>query len=115
MRAIGLIILASALLSSALDASAGDEFNGSKLYEYCGEHNSSAAQLGCTAFIHGLLDGLLLGRFGLYCPPKDGVDVAQGRLIIEKFMRDHPEILNDQAGYVAAVAMSVTFPCKKSN
>jgi hypothetical protein len=96
--------------ASALDAI--------QLYRDCHAKTGSVGDFGCTAYIHGFLDGIATGRVvaekkpGMFCPPKEGVSVDQGRLIIEKYMRDHPGELNHAAGLVAAGAMYDAFPCR---
>jgi hypothetical protein len=44
---------------------------------------------------------------------KDGLSVDQGRLIIEKYLKEHPESLHEEAGLVAGPALLDAFPCKK--
>jgi hypothetical protein len=109
MNIVGPIALAAGLLLSG--ATSADDFSGTRLYEFCNHHDGHTEETTCAAFVHGLLDGLMLGSMGRYCPPKEGVSVAQGRLIIEKFMRDHPEALHKQAGIMAGVALATAFPC----
>lgn len=111
MNIVGPIILAIGLLLSA--TASADDLSGVQLSEYCTNHDGNTKETLCVAYVHGLLDGLMMGSFGRYCPPKDGVAVPQGRLIIEKFMRDHPEMLHKQAGVVAGVALATAFPCPK--
>jgi hypothetical protein len=107
------LVLVGSLLMPARAVAAEDEFSASNLYDYCSEHDKGTKETACTAFIHGLLDGLLLGSSAKkYCPPEQGVSVSQGRLIIQKFMRENPKMLNGQAGIAAALAMVVAFPCK---
>jgi hypothetical protein len=70
----------------------------------------------CTSYIRGFIDGMVVGgnveELHLKCcPPKDGISVEQGRLIVEKYLKDHPEKLNLEAGYVAAFAFVEAFPC----
>jgi hypothetical protein len=96
--------------ASALDAI--------QLYRDCHAKTRSVGDFGCIAYIHGFLDGIATGRVvaekkpGMFCPPKEGVSVDQGRLIIEKYMRNHPGELNQAAGLVAADAMYDAFPCR---
>jgi len=91
---------------------------GVDLYQACKSASHSSMDLVCIAYVHGFLDGFQLGRFvgtgpqSKYCPPKDGVSVDQGRLIIEKYLREHPQDLHTQAGLMAASAMMDAFPCK---
>jgi hypothetical protein len=65
-----------------------------------------------------MLLGTLTQRSGAikYCPPKDGLSVVQARLIVEKYMGEHPEDLHLEAGLSAAQALWDAFPCgAKSN
>jgi hypothetical protein len=57
--------------------------------------------------------GNAAGKLGKCCPPNGGVSVDQGRLIIEKYMRNNPETLHEQAGVVAGLALVQAFPCKE--
>jgi hypothetical protein len=110
MKMSGTVALAVGLLM--LGAANADDFSGVMLYRYCDHHEHGVEQITCAAFIHGLLDGLALGSSGNYCFPSGGVSVTQGRLIIEKFMRDRPETLHEQAGFVASRALMSAFPCQ---
>jgi len=95
---------------------------GTELYRSCHSKEGSVGDFACVAYIHGFLDGLITGRMAgkqnpaILCPPKDGISVDQSRLIVEKYMRDHPDELNKETGLVAASAMLDAFPCRaKSN
>jgi hypothetical protein len=55
------------------------------------------------------------GRDFLLCPPKEGIAVDQARLVIDKYFREHPEKLHEEAGFLAAEAFMAAFPCRKSN
>jgi hypothetical protein len=95
-----------------------EDLSGIFLYKECHSDHNVAEAVGCVAYIHGFLDGMVTGRVGAekmsgtFCPPKDGISVDQGRLIIEKYMKDHPGELNQQAGIVVAGAMYDAFPCQ---
>jgi hypothetical protein len=99
--------------ASALDAI--------ELYRSCHSTARSMGDFGCIAYIHGFLDGMAAGHAaaeilqGKFCPPKEGVSVDQGRLIVEKYMRDHPGQLNREAGLIVASAMYDAFSCRTSN
>src|SRR5262245_27734643 len=85
--------------------------SGLSLYQSCQAKSQSAWGFACIAYVHGFLDGsmfgLVIGRNAptMYCPPKEGVSVDQGRLIIEKHLREHPEQLDKEAGELVADAL----------
>jgi Rap1a immunity proteins len=91
--------------------------SGLDLYHDCQAASRTEAALGCIAYIHGLIDGMQIGRSHArdYCPPKDGLSVDQGIVIIEKYFKSHSEGLNDEAGLLAGPALLDAYPCKKSN
>jgi|ERR1700730_3780606 hypothetical protein len=86
---------------------------GLNLYQSCQEKSQSALDFACIAYVHGFLDGIAFGRgIGMkapkvYCPPKAGISVDQGRLIIEKYLRNHPEKLHTEAGELAFSALVI--------
>jgi hypothetical protein len=110
------------VLRLSLAPAGAQEFTGIKLYQFCSDPNpSSAASLGCSAYVAGFMEGLFIGKSlpgsgHSFCPPK-GLTVPQGRLVIEKFMRDRPKILNEAASSISMAALVLAFPCDatKSN
>jgi hypothetical protein len=92
---------------------------GSQLNENCQSKNKTAFEVACVAYILGLTEGLFLGQTltangrEAYCPPTGGLESRQARLIIEKFLRDHPERLHEHASFLAAESLLAAFPCKK--
>jgi hypothetical protein len=90
--------------------------SGVQLYQFCIESSkSSTAGISCEAYMRGFVDGMMMGSFAdelhHFCPPKGGVSVDQARLIVEKYLRDHPERLNREAGVLAGIALAAAFPC----
>jgi len=45
-----------------------------------------------------------------YCPP-DKVSGVQATAIVEKYMRDHPEKLNNAVNAIIPLALLEAFPC----
>jgi hypothetical protein len=98
-----------------------DEFSGAELYNLCTAKERDA-DLACKSWIHAFggalfyVQTMTLREKGtpLTCMP-DGVGGVQFRLIIEKYLRDHPAILHLDAISVAGAALITAFPCKKSN
>jgi hypothetical protein len=93
--------------------------SGTDLYRICLESRkgSNSADLSCRFYIRGLIDGMIMGVAAegngvKVCFPDDGLDLDQGRLIIEKYLRDHPEQLNKEAGLLSGSALIDAFPCK---
>ena len=103
------------LAASALtDARA---LSGTELYKACRQRDLSAGGISCIAYVRGFVDGMTLGYLTgkksplLYCPPRDGIAADQARLLVQKYLRDHPESLHLEAGNLAANALTEAFPC----
>jgi hypothetical protein len=82
--------------------------------------NLSTAQLmdsaNCLAYLSGFIDGYVLGAVGgspIACFPEDGT-VGQVARIVVKWMKDHPEKLNEAAPVCVLTALYNAFPCKTS-
>jgi Rap1a immunity proteins len=93
-------------------------FTASDLYQQCLAGKKSIGDVICSGYIRGVMDGMTMGRIvatnfaGRYCPPKEGTDFAQGRLIVENYFRGHPEDLQTKAGILAGKALIEAFPCR---
>jgi hypothetical protein len=101
-------------------APAASDFTGVELRNICTSpaKDHPIEETMCKFYIAGLNDGLFGGQMmaqrGMRAciPPING---AQARLIVEKYMRDHPEELNKPAPIVIATAIWTAYPCKNSN
>jgi len=93
-------------------AKAEEVITGNSLYRACNEKISLEI---CHSWILGFMQGLQWGANGggLVCVP-DNVTYAQGGLVIQKYLRDHPEHLHLPASGIAYGALSQAFPCPKS-
>ncbi len=106
------------LLGIAVQAEQAAATSGKQLYKSClAKSAKSTRSSDCAAYIHGFIDGMIMGYTAHgtsrgYCPPVTGVSVAHGRAIVEKWLRDHPERLNTDAGILAGLALSEAYPCK---
>jgi Rap1a immunity proteins len=97
-------------------------FNGVDLNNACADKKNGAGDLTCTAYIRGVSEGFMRGlalsdklqERIIYCPPTDGVSAEQARLIVEKYIRDHPKKLNEQASFLIEDALLGAFPCRKT-
>jgi len=102
------IMMACVSLSAMADDA---EYTGMNLQSLCetAPHECSAFALG---FVSGAAAYQQLGN--TFCPPP-AVKVPQLTLVISKFLRDHPERLHEDAWRLAGTALSIAFPCHRSN
>ena len=92
---------------------------GMALYEGCSSVKGSTGDLLCTGYVRGFMDGLEAGSITSFkytqfraCPPANVLNsTPQSRLIIEKYLGNHPEQLDKEAGGLAMLAMNAAFPC----
>jgi hypothetical protein len=108
------IVLAGFLVCEPV--AAADHLTGQELWNRCSGQPGSVDNVSCISWIEGLVAGLALGETAgkQWCFPNGGT-VGQARLIIEKVMRDHPELLHEDALPIAAAALRAAFPCENSN
>jgi hypothetical protein len=82
---------------------------GMELKKHCSEPHGTVAEISCAAYIHGLLDGMFLADKAApngirYCPPGGvNIEVEQGVVVVQKYLRDHPEELHREAGALAGL------------
>ena len=102
--ALGLVLVAPAYAIS-----------GAELYGLCTDPpKSGLGDVSCEAYVRGFIDGFVVatsvadnGR--KICIPDGGISVIQGRLILEKALRDYPEFLHEEGGYIFGFAMEEAF------
>lgn len=71
------------------------------------------AQDHATAFLTGNIEGIVAALpKGVLCVP-DGVTYTQVIAMVNKFMRDNPEITNAPISVITVAVMSAAFPCEK--
>jgi len=106
-------------------ASAQDEqFTGTKLYMLCtadaGSQDDTVCDTWMLAYSDGLTDTQSIAKnehkSPVTCIPvgQGGTSPLQFRLVVVKFMRDNPQILNHPAHLVAYSAIKRAFPCKNT-
>jgi hypothetical protein len=110
------MIIASILIFCASRSIAAG-LSGTELYGFCTNQNKSVRTV-CETWISGFQAGIYAQSQAAktdvsVCLP-DGFTGAQAKLIIDKFMKDFPATLHNQAEIVAFFALSREFPCKGS-
>jgi hypothetical protein len=90
-------------------------FTAAELFDLCSQSDVSH-RLACSSYLRGLADALayasiLTGSVSTYCPPTS-VQLKDIRVIIEKYLREHRNQHNNEAGALAGAALHQAFPCK---
>jgi hypothetical protein len=89
---------------------------GNTLYQLCANKTESA-EMACEMWITGFTAGATKNaptKIHSVCLPSRSTP-AQARLVIEKFMREHPEVLQLPDAAVAYAALGQAFPCSAKN
>jgi len=88
------------------------QFTGTKLHDYCAGEDTDI----CATWISGFAGGMWylqqIEKEPTTCMP-EGFTGTQARPIIEKYMADHPEMLDQSATKIAGTALALAFPCAK--
>ncbi len=106
-------ITAAALLAWLSAPPPSLALTGADLHANC-QKQGNLDQMACAAYVLGLSEGLPLGTTlgtGFYCPRSES-GPQQIRLIVEKFLREHPDRLHEHAAFLAADARTAAFNCK---
>lgn len=117
------LTLAMMLAISGAVPPAAEALTGLELLRQCeGRSPQGLEALGpilCMAYLSGILDGYQVrtmeagvGRQAL-CPPTSGIENEQTKLIVEKWLRDHPGDLGEVARVPVVVALAQAFPCRR--
>jgi len=111
------VLLAFGIVASPARA----EFSGTMLHSACTGSDQESRQI-CSMWISGFTAGVFysqaLARHKHTTPPSclpDGLTGQQAQLLIEKYMREHPEHLHEAAEANAIGAFEAAFPCRPSN
>jgi hypothetical protein len=102
------VITMAAFSSWFLSVEAKAEIVGADLYQWCSAAKNSRENDVCTAFILGVLKGMDYVAMQFTKKPcfADYVPPVQAEVVVKKFMNDHPEWLNYDAGVVATMALT---------
>ena len=89
-------------------------YNGTKLYNLCRAKNAIDEAL-CEGYILGVQDAIYSGHLSEHfsvCLP-EGVEPAQIRLLLIRFIENNPDIMNFAAEGLVAKTLETTYSCKK--
>ena len=108
------LLITAALIAlinvSTYPAMAG-HVTGNELLKFC--ESKDLAEWGfCSGFIWGAADGhqLTSDESASFCSPEDEPSDQMG-LVVVKYLREHPEKLNELAVILVAVALIEAWPC----
>jgi hypothetical protein len=92
------------------------DFTGADLQSACTD-NQDLCDFWLTGFVSGMFGSQAVAQQGkltpVSCFPEGGITLHQARLIVEKYMRDHPEHLHSSAQDVVFAALELEFPCNR--
>jgi hypothetical protein len=117
MRPLLLVVPFIVAFPNSMDANV---MTGNELQNYCSAPRDTQFDAACTQYVQGFLGGIEASSGGMskdakiWCIP-DGATIGQARLVVEKYMREHPEGLHQPASLVTGLALMFAFPCKISN
>lgn len=102
-----LAIAAALFLSAGAPASAA---TGMDLFNTCGTGFKAGFlnRDGCHGYILGMMNGLAAARE--ICVPPGTVD-TQGVMVVQAFMREHPERLSEEENQMVTEALERAWPC----
>jgi hypothetical protein len=110
---VGFFVGLTALQAHAAPAQAsGGSMAGTQLSEFC---KGPPLHVGtCIGFINGVADSCDCSNdmHGFrWNSDEPGITVSKLRAVVEKFLKDHPEVLNKTAASLVAAALQEAFPC----
>jgi hypothetical protein len=105
------VVLAAIAVLASGSSQAGYFDGGNDYWAMCHRKENAAAVLVCTATAGAYWD--MMKALGYQCSTEKGVDRAQLRDALLKFLADHPEARNYAAASLAEVAFINAFGCTK--
>ena len=109
IRAIATAAALTALLSTGAHAQRLSKVSGAKLMGICNAGRSTD----CDAYLSGVADAIgAAGRDHAPACIPDAVTGVQLREVVKKFLRDHPQDMQQPAGELVTHAFAADFPCK---
>jgi hypothetical protein len=84
--------------------------------DFMDKHEVRSGAIECVAYVNGFIDGEQLGEFAatgiaVICP-ENNVSTGQLIRVAVKWMKEHPEKLNDPASACLFIALKEAFACK---
>lgn len=75
---------------------------------------NSGKEQECGAYALGFAEGMTAANKGAVtlCVPK-GVNGRELRLVMDKYLKDHPERLHEKVSVVLGAAFAAAYPCQK--
>jgi hypothetical protein len=111
MKAFLLVLVGLAAVPSRAEA----EMTGTQFYESCVDKPQDGARNICEAYLSGYQVGFFvaqtLSQAGIPTCLPEGMSGTQTRLIVEKYMRDHPEELHKKVELIVMDALRAAYPC----
>lgn len=109
-------LIASGALVAALSSTAVQaELTGNGLKQVC-----DSSELACISYVRGFIEGvgmrglMLMGAEDFRMPwcATEQITVQRMTLVVEKYLRDHPESLNKPGSTLTYIALADALPCE---
>ena len=118
IRVAGAIVIMASLVCGTAVA---ETLRGDQLLMMLTDESTSGMQANVNryramGYIQGLLDSYAVfstrdPSLKIYCMPEQGVSSAQARILIVKWLKEHPERLHEQARLLVFHSLAEAFPC----
>jgi hypothetical protein len=104
------VVLAAMVIAATLGPALSQ--SGNDLHSQCGNAFTAGFlhRNYCHGYITGVVNGLTVGGSRTVCLSR-GVTDTQAVMIVQNYMREHPEQLNEPSHAIIQRAMSEAFPC----
>jgi hypothetical protein len=123
--AIGAVAVVLAC-GNAQAAVSNDTFKAEALYAACNgilvtgstQADRETAETICAVYFRGLTDGLYVMQsltskgWRICMPPEQPISVLEARAFFEKWLRQHPEALQNSAALVASMPLATSYECR---
>ena len=109
MKFLVLAMLIGTITGESVQAQTGNSF-----IAMCADSNQAAhCTTYITGFVHGLWSADMINKNQIRICFQAGVTSLQVQSIVEKFMRENPELLHLQADILIVTALERAFPCSR--
>jgi hypothetical protein len=117
--------MAAVMVSLICSSASAETLRGDQLLIMLTDDSSSGMQANVNryramGYIQGLLDSYTVfstrdPTLNVFCMPEQGVSTAQARILIVKWLREHPKRLHEQARLLVFHALAEAFPCRNTS